>query len=152
MKRIGALALIFIASALPLAADDEPANLKEALSKGDPEVTFNYRFEHVDEDRFDKDANASTLRTTLSYRTLPYKGFSLFLEAENVVDIGTEDQYNNAGAGSLNNGVGDRPVVADPEITEVNQTYLRWQNGATKIDLGRQEFKWSDQRYVGALV
>jgi len=105
----------------------------------------------VDQDDFDKDANASTLRTTLSYRTLAYKGFSLFLEAENVTDIGTSGQYNNAGAGGLNNGVSDRPVVADPEITEVNQSYLRWQGENTRLDLGRQEINWGDQRFVGAV-
>lgn len=105
----------------------------------------------MDQDDFDKDANASTLRTTLSYRTLAYKGFSLFLEAENVTDIGTSGQYNNAGAGGLNNGVSDRPVVADPEITEVNQSYLRWQGENTRLDLGRQEINWGDQRFVGAV-
>lgn len=152
MKRVATLLSILLAAALPLAAEEEATNLKEALSNGDPEVSFRYRFEYVDQDDFDKNANASTLRTTLSYRTQPWANFSLFLEAENVTDIGTEDQYNNAGADGLWNGVTDRPVVADPELTEVNQTYLRWQNGGTKVDLGRQEFNWGDQRYVGAVA
>ncbi len=133
------------------ADDNKATNLKEALAEGDAAVTFRYRFEYVDQESFEKNANASTLRTTLSYRTQPWENFSLFLEAENVVDIGTEDQYNNAGRNGLWNGVTDRPVVADPEITEVNQTYLRWQNSETNLTLGRQEFNWADQRYVGAV-
>ncbi len=131
--------------------DQEASNLEEALAEGDAEVNLRYRFEFVEQDSFEKDANASTLRTTLSYRTKPWANFSLFLEAENVTDIGTEDQYDNRGAGDLWNHVDDRPVVADPEITEVNQSYLRWQNGETNLTGGRQEFNWGDQRYVGAV-
>jgi hypothetical protein len=140
-------------AAWPLAADEEKdsPSFKEALSGGDAAVNLRYRVELVDQDDFDKDASASTLRTTLSYRTLAYNGFSLFLEAENVTDIGTAGQYNNRGAGSLGNGVTDRPVIADPEITEVNQSYLRWQGEETRLNLGRQEINWRDQRFVGAV-
>jgi hypothetical protein len=152
--RIRTLPLLFALclGAWPLVADEEePPSFKEALSGGDTAVNLRYRFEAVDQDDFEKDATASTLRTTLSYRTLAYRGFSLFLEAENVTDIGTDGKYNNKGAGSLGNGVTDRPVIADPEITEVNQSYLRWQGEDTRLDLGRQEINWGDQRFVGAV-
>jgi hypothetical protein len=148
------LLLVFCIGATPLAAgeEEEIGGLQKALTEGDAAVNLRYRIEFVDQDDFDKDATASTLRTTLSYRTLAYKGFSLFLEAENVSDIGTNGQYNNAGAGHLNNGVEDRPVVADAEITEVNQSYLRWQGKKTRLDLGRQEINWGDLRFVGAVA
>lgn len=154
MKRftiVAMLLLAFLWVGVAFADDDDSGeekklSLKDSLAKGDAVVTFRYRFEYVDQEDFDKNANASTLRTTLSYRTKPYANFSLFMEAENVTDIGTEDQYN-----STDNGVTDRPVVADPEITEVNQVYLRWKNGGTNVTAGRQEYNLWDQRFVGAV-
>ncbi len=128
---------------------EEPTDLREALTGGKVSVSLRYRFETVDQVPFDKDANASTLRTTLGYRTVPFKGFSLFLEAENVTAVFSDDSYSNAGAGSLNNRVRNRPVVADPEITEVNQAYLRFEKGETTLTAGRQTIALGDQRFVG---
>ena len=144
-----ALALTLLVSGAASAEDGDEADadgLADALSGGEAEVTFRYRFELVERDDFDQNAEASTLRTTLSYRTRPWAGFGLFLEAENVVDLGTEERYDNGA-----NGVTDRPVVADAEITEVNQAYLRWDDGTTRLTAGREEFNWADQRYVGAV-
>ena len=144
-----ALALTLLVSDAASAEDGDEADadgLADALSGGEAEVTFRYRFELVERDDFDQNAEASTLRTTLSYRTRPWAGFGLFLEAENVVDLGTEARYDNGA-----NGVTDRPVVADAEITEVNQAYLRWDDGTTRLTAGREEFNWADQRYVGAV-
>ncbi len=131
-------------------ASQEPASLTDAFKGGQVNLSLRYRFEGVDQDGIDKDASASTLRTTLGFRSQPLHGFSLFLEAENVTAIG-DDAYRNAGAGSLGNGVFDRPVVADPEITEINQAYLRYASGKTQVDVGRQEINRGDQRFVGAV-
>lgn len=130
------------------AADPEPT-LADALEDGEVGVELRYRFEDVSEDAFAQDAHASTLRTTLSYRTGSWRGWSLHLEAENVTELGFEDQFANRGAGSLSNGVFDRPVIADPELTEANQAYLRYATGDTRVDLGRQEIALGDQRFVG---
>ena len=144
-----ALALTLLVSGAASAEDGDEADadgLADALSGGEAEVTFRYRFELVERDDFDQNAEASTLRTTLSYRTRPWAGFGLFLEAENVVDLGTEERYDNGA-----NGVTDRPVVAEAGVTEVNQAYLRWDDGTTRLTAGREEFNWADQRYVGAV-
>lgn len=138
------------AGAQDAAAEDPPkAAWVEALSGGKPTLVFRYRLESVDSDAFADDGLASTLRTVLGYRTGAWKGWSLYLEAENVTDLGAADLHNNAGAGSLANGVGGRPVIADPEATEVQQAYLRWQNDAWQVDLGRVELGLGDQRFVG---
>jgi len=130
--------------------DEGPTSISEAITEGDFSLFFNYRFENVAEDAFDKDATASTLRTVLNYRSLTYKHTSLFLEFENITDIGTSNNYNNKGAGDLWNGVTDRPVIADPEITEVNQAYVRFDLGdVTQLDLGRREIKIDNVRWVG---
>ena len=93
-------------------------------------------------------ARSSTLRTTIGFETLSYKGFSVLVEAEEVAVI-RNDLYNNAGVGALNNGVRDRPVVADPDSTEINQLYLKIQRGQTTFRLGRSEITLGDHRFVG---
>jgi len=144
--------------ALPLAAADDaapegapgPASWAEALKDGEVDVAFRYRFEEVSDDAVGAaDAHASTLRTTLSYGMKPYRGFSFFLEAEDVTAVVDDERYNNAGAGHLANGVRDRPVVADPEVTGVNQAWVRFARGATALTAGRQEIALGDQRFVG---
>ncbi len=126
-----------------------PETLVEALKAGKAAVSLRYRFEYVSDDFVaGPEAQASTLRTTLGYRSGVYRNFSLFAEAENVSVIG-DDRYNNRGAGSLSNGVTDRPVVADPALTELNQAYLRWDDGETQVTVGRQEIPLGDQRFVG---
>lgn len=129
--------------------DEAPATFAESLRSGDVHVDFRYRFEDVSDDAFAKDAHASTLRTTLGYRSAAYHGWSLYLEAENVTELGLEDQFANRGAGSLDNGIRDRPVIADPELTEANQAYVRYETGETRLELGRQEILLGDQRFVG---
>jgi hypothetical protein len=132
--------------------DEGAESFGDALKGGKAGLSFRYRYETVSDDGVasGKDAQASTLRTALSYRTAAYKSWSFFLEAENVAAIGNDD-YNNSGAGSLWNGVTDRPVVVDPAITELNQAYGRWDNGTTQVTIGRQEILLGDQRYVGAV-
>jgi hypothetical protein len=130
-------------------AQEPPPTLGAALRDGETRVTLRYRFEDVDDEAFEKEARASTLRTTLSYRTGVYRGFRLFLEAENVTELGAEDLFDNRGAGDLGNGVTDRPVIADPEITELHQTFLRFEDSKTTVDLGRQALVVGDERFVG---
>jgi len=149
-------AALLLLLAVPVMAEEEaaedaaPTSFAEAITKGDFSLNLNYRVENVSEDAKDKDANASTLRTALNFRSLTYKHTSLFLEFENVTDIGTDGQYNNKGAGDLGNGVTDRPVIADPEITEVNQAYLRFDLGdVTQLDIGRREITLDNHRWVG---
>jgi hypothetical protein len=153
-KRFGAGMMCAMLLALAAAAGgEEPAEtFVESLKGGTAAISFRYRFENVSDDAVasDKEAQASTLRTALSYRTKPYKSWSFFIEAENVAAVG-DDSYNNRGAGDLWNGVTDRPVVADPAHTELNQAYLRWGNGKTRLTAGRQEILLGDQRFVGAV-
>ena len=146
---VAALLLLMLAAIGPatLYAAEEPS-LKEALKKGKATVNLRYRYEDVSEDGFDKDAHASTLRTVVGYRSQVYKGFSLQIEAENVAVIGN-DLYNNKGAGSLDNGVRDRPVVADPADTEINQALIRYQGEEWRVAAGRQEILLGDVRFVG---
>lgn len=130
-------------------AADGAASPLQALREGEAHIGLRYRLETVDDDLFDDRALASTLRTTLAYESAVWRGWSLFTEAENVTAVPDDDLYANAGAGGLSNRVSDRPVVADPEITEMNQAFVRWRSPAVTVTLGRQEIGWGDQRFVG---
>ena len=147
----GVLLALLMVPAMPLAAEEEQEELTlaDADTKGKPILNFRYRYENVEEDdSFDKPAHASTLRTALGYKSGAWKGLSFLVEAENITVIGN-DLYRNAGYGSLSNGVTDRPTVADPALTEINQAYLQWQNTDNKLQLGREEIIVGDARFVG---
>ena len=120
----------------------------DALRDGKPVLDLRYRYENVDQASFDKEAHASTLRTVLGYRSGTWRGFSLVATVENVAEIGN-DLYDNRGAGDLGNGVTDRPVVADPALTDPHQIYLQLARGDTEVRLGRQEVLIDDHRFVG---
>lgn len=153
--------LCSIAFLSPLSAEEakgenekkEPQTVLEALQSGTAKLGLRYRAEFVDHDAFDKDATASTLRTTLAYKSGSYNGFHLFLEAENSVGVPNDHGYNNKGAGSLANGRTAYPVVVDPEGTDINQAYLQYNCGScgSKFTVGRQAVVIGDQRFVGAV-
>jgi hypothetical protein len=146
------LVLVAIALAAPASsfAQDEEASFGEALTKGTISLDLRYRYEDVDQANFDDAGRASTLRTTLGYRTLWWKRLSAFLEFEDVRDLGLSDEHDNGGHGSLWNGVTDRPVILDPPITEVNQAYLDWKPlDSLPIRGGRQEIIVDNARFIG---
>jgi hypothetical protein len=126
----------------------EKVSLTQALTKGKPSVSLRYRYENVDDGAFDEEAHASTLRTVLGYRTLPYRGFSFFVQAQNVAAVG-DDLFDNRGAGHLSNGVSNRPAVSDPSQTRMQQVYARIDAFDTTFDLGRREIAYGDHRFVG---
>lgn len=115
-----------------------------ALTGGKVHFDFRYRYEQVDQQGFDLDAYASTLRTRLNYTTAAWNGLTAMLEAANVVVLGQYDLYN-----STTNGATDRPVVADPTYTEMNQAWLKYERGGFTGIGGRQVINLDNQRFVG---
>jgi hypothetical protein len=132
------------------AADPIVSNLRQALEQGVLEIDFRHRLEFVDSEPFEKDATASTLRGALTYETAPLRGFFAGVTFETVTAIGNDELYNNAGVGDLWNGVTDRPVVADPEIVEVDQIYLAYRGRhGLEIRAGRFAYTLDNQRFIG---
>jgi hypothetical protein len=130
--------------------DPIASNLRQALEQGVLEIDLRYRLESVDSESFDKDATASTLRGALTYETAPLRGFFAGVSFETVTAIGNDELYNNAGDGDLWNGVTDRPVVADPEIVEVDQIYLAYRGWhGLEIRAGRFGYTLDNQRFIG---
>jgi len=121
-------------------ADDFAA----AMGSGRTWLNTRLRFENVEVEGSANDANATTLRTVLGYETGEYRGFRGLVEFEDVVPLGS-DTYN-----STTNGNTARPVVADPQGTEVNQVYVEYVGQEDmSIKGGRQVFTLDNHRFVG---
>jgi len=152
-KSISLLGAVLLAGglALPAMADDgQPATFGEALTQGKPLVNLRYRFENVDDDNFDDNGLASTLRVGLGYSTKEWKGFSITAEIQSVLDLGYENKHNDKGAGDHWNGVTDYPVIADPAVTNFYQGFLAWKfAGSSKLKFGRQPILLDNVRFVG---
>jgi hypothetical protein len=134
----------------PMGAE-EVESIKDAFRLGKVDLGLRWRVEQVDDSRFGKDAQASTLRTTLSAATARYRGFALDLEVESVLDIGFEDQHANGGAPGFNNGVTGRPLIVDPELTSLQRAKLSWvsDDEQWKVAIGRDEIAIGDERFLG---
>ncbi len=120
-----------------------PATIREAVEQGKAYLKLRIRGESHDAGGVSKDAAGVTIRTVLGYETAAINGTSLLVEAENVSHLGGE-AYNNSVNGKL-----DRPAIADPSGTEVNQAYLQHTIGDTKIRGGRQRIILDNARFVG---
>jgi hypothetical protein len=155
--RMVILALTLVVASTPLlaapartapgeAAGPRPAAL---IDEGKVNFSFRYRYEHVDDDRFDETADASTLRSRASFKSGTYRDWSFFGEVDDVREVFVDDF--NAGAG--NTPARSRyPVVADPEGTEINQAFLEFRGlRSTAIRLGRQRINLDAQRFVGGV-
>jgi len=117
------------------AAESEPSSF---------DLDLRYRYEVVGQDGFPKDAHASTLRTRLAYRSADFSNIGFLIEFDGVRPIGNE-LYN-----STRNGVTDRPVVADPKGTQVNQAMILYKGiDNTVLRAGRQRITLDNHRFVG---
>ena len=136
-----------VATVLPVRAEqtiaqDFPAMFKE----GDISLNLRYRYEYVDDDGFDDEAKASTLRSRLTFASAVYQGFSFLTEFDDVSYIG-DDDFN-----STDNGETQYPVVADPKGTEVNQAWLKYSWRGASGSYGRQRILHGNQRFVGGVA
>ena len=148
-KTVGAcsiLPLLIVASSGVQAEEGWGDKLSKMVTDGKASVDFRYRYEFVDQEGFDKDAKASTLRSRLTLASAPLNGFSALLEADDVRSVGSDD-YN-----STDNGNTQYPVVADPEGTDLNQAWLKYAAENAAGTLGRQRILHDNQRFVGGVA
>lgn len=130
-----------VSLALGLALIAAPAHAAEA-PPGDVILDMRLRYETVDQDGFAKDAQALTLRTRLGYETPAWRGFKALVEVENVTSLG--DAYNSTTNGKLR-----YPIVADPEVTELNRAQVSWTGKQADVVAGRQRIILGNARFVG---
>lgn len=151
-KALGSILIILVslnstvsATGQAVSDSDEPASLTEAIGGGKVDINLRLRFEFVDQTGL-KDAAALTERIRIGYGTLPYHGFSFYIDFEDI-RAADDDSFNAAG---LNNQA-TRAVIADPEDSELNQLYVNYTSDKLpfKARLGRQRLKLDDDRFVG---
>lgn len=121
------------------------SEFQTAIKEGKTDLNLRYRYERVDQDGMEKNANASTLRTRLTYQSGDFNGLFTKLEVDNVTAIGNEN-YN-----STANGNSQYPVVADPTDTDLNQAFIGYKSGNMIFSVGRQRINHNDQRFVGGV-
>ncbi len=124
----------------------DAVDIAQAFRDGRFDLEFQHRYEHVDQDGFDRNANASVLRTRLTFETTRLRGFSLTAEVDDLRAIGAD------GFNSTRNGKIEYPVVADSTAVDLNRLSISHSspNGLTVV-LGRQRLTASSRRYVGSL-
>ncbi len=126
----------------------------EALKGGTVKVNIRGRYEYAEFSTLPNQSNATTVRTRIGYLTGDFRGLQGYVEFEDI-RAGNDRIYNAAGL----NGVTGRPVIADPEVTELNQLYVSYAlptpEGADappvgfNAVVGRQVIKLDDSRFVG---
>lgn len=142
MKRsilLSSMMLAGMASGTAHAEPMEVALLQEAIFSGKTSLDLRLRAEWADYDNATHEANAETLRTVLGYKTGDYHGVKAFLEFEDVSNMGHEN-YNSTVNGKVEYG-----VIADPQVTQVNQAYLEGYG----FKAGRQKIIFDNARFVG---
>ncbi|RMD84716.1 MAG: hypothetical protein D6808_06540 [Candidatus Dadabacteria bacterium] len=141
-----AIGILFCASLGISAASysEDNGGVAGAFSSGKAYASLRFRYEFVDQDGFDKDANAFTVRSRLGYKTGDFNDFNILVEFEDVHPLGTE-KFN-----SSTNGKTQYPAVVDPKGTEVNQALLSYTGLAdTVIQGGRFRLVLDNVRFIG---
>ncbi len=132
----------------PIVAEDH--SIRSAVAGGDAGINLRYRYEFVDQDTFDEDANASTLRLRLNYQTDTWDNWSAFAEFDYVAEVLLDDF--NSGGGTSGPDRDQYPVVADPDGADLNQLFLQWKSSDdTRVRVGRQRILLDNQRFVGGV-
>jgi hypothetical protein len=149
MKNLASKALLPLLATAVLApnafADSAVATgVKDALAQSKVNLNFRARYEGVDQEGKDN-ANALTLRSRITVNTGAYDGLSLGVEVDNITAL--VDDYNDL----TTNYTGNEAVVADPELTDVNQAYLKYSNDKFTFKAGRQRINHDGQRFVGGV-
>lgn len=120
------------------------SGLSQALTGGKTSLSLRLRFEHVTDEAFAREANAPTFRLRLGYTTQTWRHAAALLEVDHLGYWGG-DAFN-----STRNGRFDRPAIADPDATDLNQFALKVNTARNEWVLGRQRLALDNQRFVGA--
>jgi len=108
-----------------------------------PLLDVRSRYEYVDQDGFDREANAWTLRARGGFE-LTSGDWMLLVEGEATAAL--REHYNSGLNGKTN-----YPLVADPENIELDRLQIQYRGlPKTLVTVGRQRINIDDQRFVGA--
>lgn len=131
-----------VSAAFPVAASE----WYDALAASTANADLNLRYESVSQDNTLKDADALTLRSRIGLTTGSYKGFSFTASVEDVRIVLGQGDYT---VGPTGYKVGEYSVIADPEVTELDQGFLQYKSEAVTVKAGRQVIALDGHRFVG---
>jgi len=137
MKKIPALisALALGVGSTLTAAD----SLVEAMKDGTPTFQLRLRYESVDTDPVGANAADKTFallaRTAVGYKTASYKGFSAYVQLEDVSTLAQDDTFAT--------------YILDREAGDVNMSYLKYDNDSFSLVAGRQTIIHDAARHIG---
>lgn len=115
----------------------------EAINATRPLLNVRLRYETVDQPTFTENADALTLRVRAGFETGKAWDTSFLIDFDWVESL--VGDYN-----STTNGNIGFPVVADPQVVELNRIQLTNTSiPGTKVVLGRQRIMLDDSRFVG---
>lgn len=128
-----ALSAAISAATLGMSSTALANEFTEALTGGKAKGDIRLRYESVDNDVTDSDG--LTIRTRLGYQTGEISGFSAYVEFEDVSDVAGVDDEDG--------------LIPDPEVTEIDQSYIQYKNDMVTAKLGRQVITLDGHRHVG---
>ena len=155
---VHALVLFGLLTGAAAAEEAEKPDIIRAIIGGKPTLNMRFRWEAANIDGL-KGSNAVTLRTMLGYQTKPYYGFDTYTQFLNILAV-DEGAYFD---GVPPNTDGRTPV-ADPEVSEINQGFIRWSSSGlpngeswfaksgTSVIGGRQQIVFDDARHIGDVI
>lgn len=127
----------------------------ESMQQGSViKVNFRTRYEDVSEDIVDatgkkigeKEADAWTTRSRLSYQSGAWNGFGFTAEMDNVSEMTNDVDYRTAANDPKNI---NSAVIADPIGTEINQGFISYTTFNNQIKYGRQRLMLDNSRFIG---
>lgn len=124
-------------------ADEASASLEDAIKATKVLADFRLRYEGADFENLEETADALTYRARIGLETGAFADTKFLVEIDHVQDI----------AGDFNstiNGKAGFPVIADPNVTELNRFQLTNTSlPDTTVTVGRQRIILDDSRFVG---
>lgn len=166
MKKNTLYLFVAAASSLVCAAPGVSAKtFTESMQQGSVvKINFRTRFEDVTEDYYavdpvtkvlgkkgEREADAWTTRSRISYQSGAWNGFGFTGEMDNISEMTNDVDYRTSAHSSdpLNGQSKTVAVIADPVGTEVNQAFISYTNFNNQVKYGRQRLVLDNSRFIG---
>jgi hypothetical protein len=136
-----AVSALALSSAVTVQAEGFDSVIKDSTL----DFNFRLRVESADVEGAPDAALATTLKSRATFKSGAVSGFSVLVEADNVVHL-TNDFNDTVDV----NAAYDK--VVDPETTQFNQAYVQYTGFDSTIKAGNQRIVLDNQRHVGGVA